>query len=286
MTTGKFHGWIGNLFVGVRRLVVWVRSIREFNIALLGKWCWWLLAERETLWFKVLSARYGVEGGRLLSGGRESSLWWRDIHDLCREEWFSDHVSRSVGDGKTTCFWTDVWLGRVSFSVRYSRLYDLTVLKGELVFQLSQLGWGENGGAWSWRRRLFAWEEELVRELILLLGNVTLQVNKVDRWLWNLENSKSFTVRSAYNYLTAQIPTDTLVPVASLWHKDIPLKVVLFAWHLFRDRLPTKDNLFRRGVIDQNSLECAAVCGSVESSAHLFAMFLALSGILFITGWV
>ena len=44
---------------------------------------------------------------------------------------------------------------------------------------------------------------------------------------------------------------------------------MLFAWRLFWDRLPTKDNLFCCGVLDQNSLECVAGCGSVESSVHL-----------------
>jgi len=55
-----------------------------------------------------------------------------------------------------------------------------------------------------------------------------------------------------------------------LWNKDVPLKVVLFAWRLFRERLPTKDNLLYRGVIDQDSRMCVADCGSVESSQHLF----------------
>jgi len=86
----------------------------------------------------------------------------------------------------------------------------------------------------------------------------------------DLETSKVFSVRSVYKFLTAQPPTATPMPVSSLWHKDVPLKVVMFAWRLFWDRLPTKDNLFRRGVLDQNSLECVAGCGSVESSAHLF----------------
>ena len=33
-----------------------VRRIREFNYALLGKWCWSLLVDRESLWFSVLTA--------------------------------------------------------------------------------------------------------------------------------------------------------------------------------------------------------------------------------------
>jgi len=106
--------------------------------------------------------------------------------------------------------------------------------------------------------------------LILLLHNVTLQVNKDDRWLWTLETSKVFSVHSVYNFLTTQLPLVTSVLVSSLWHKDVPLKVGLLVWRLFRDRLPTKDNLFRRGVLDQNSLDCIAGCRSVESSAHLF----------------
>ncbi|RHN56578.1 putative reverse transcriptase zinc-binding domain-containing protein [Medicago truncatula] len=135
---------------------------------------------------------------------------------------------------------------------------------------MCHLGWGVGGEAWTWRRRLFVWEEGLFGDLILLLQNVNLQVAKVDKWLWTLESSGVFTVRSAYNYLTLQPPLVLSVDACFLWHRDIPLKVVLFAWRLFRDRLPTKDNLFRRGVINQTSRLCVAGCGSLETSNHLF----------------
>lgn len=49
----------------------------------------------------------------------------------------------------------------------------------------------------------------------------------------------------------------------------IPLKIVFFAWHLFRDRLPTKDNLFRRGVIGADLRMCVFGYGSLETSSHL-----------------
>jgi len=45
--------------------------------------------------------------------------------------------------------------------------------------------------------------------------------------------------------------------------------VVLFAWRLFRDRLPTKDNLCRRHVIDIEAQSCVGRCGAVETSSHL-----------------
>jgi hypothetical protein len=74
----------------------------------------------------------------------------------------------------------------------------------------------------------------------------------------------------AYRFLTVQHIDTSSVASTSLWNKDIPLKVVLFAWRLFRDRLPTKDNLFRRGVIDHDSRMCASGCGYLENSSHLF----------------
>jgi len=158
-----------------------VRRIREFNCALLEKWCWRLLVDRDNLWFRVLSARYSVKDGRLCEGGRDVSVWWRDICTLRAHGWFHGHVSRSVGDDKNTLFGTDVWVGGVSLRDRFNRLYDLSMLKEKSVFSMCTLGWGNEGATWSWRRRLFAWEEGLVGELRLLLQNVTLQVTKEDR---------------------------------------------------------------------------------------------------------
>ncbi|MCI43266.1 putative non-LTR retroelement reverse transcriptase, partial [Trifolium medium] len=59
-----------------------VRQLREFNIALLCKWCWRMLVDRGELWFRVLATRYGVERGRLREGGRKGSSWWREIVNI------------------------------------------------------------------------------------------------------------------------------------------------------------------------------------------------------------
>ena len=65
-----------------------------------------------------------------------------------REEgWFNSHVRRSVGDGKNTLFWTDVWVGGVSLRDRFNKLFDSSMLKGESVFAMCNLGWGKDGGA-------------------------------------------------------------------------------------------------------------------------------------------
>jgi len=55
------------------------------------------------------------------------------------------------------------------------------VFKGESVFDMYRRGRGLGGDAWSWRRQLFVWEEEILGELTLLLQSVNLQVDREDR---------------------------------------------------------------------------------------------------------
>lgn len=117
---------------------------------------------------------------------------------------------------------------------------------------------------------MFAWEEESVGELRLLLQNVSLQIYKKDIWKWNADPSSCYTVQSAYNTFIAQVYVDNVVATPSFWHKDVPLKVVLFVWRLFRDRLPTKVNLHRRHVLDFDAQICVGGCGLIQTSNHLF----------------
>jgi len=107
-----------------------VRQLKEFNLALLGKWCWRMLVDRGGLWFRVLVARYGEEAGRLEVGGRSVSTWWREIakiRDGVDSEvggWFADSVYKKVGNGSNTLFWHNRWLGNVPLCRRFSRLFD------------------------------------------------------------------------------------------------------------------------------------------------------------------
>lgn len=46
---------------------------------MLGKWCCRLLVDIDSLWYRVLLARYGRVHGRLEDGGRSCSMWWKAI---------------------------------------------------------------------------------------------------------------------------------------------------------------------------------------------------------------
>ncbi|XP_024626870.1 uncharacterized protein [Medicago truncatula] len=212
-----------------------VRRLQEFNIALLGKWCWRCLMDREGLWFKVLSSRYGEHRGRLREGGATGSAWWREI------------VKIQNGIGVEGGSWFE----------------DLSIHKDLSVGEMHALGWGEDGEAWRWRRRLLAWEEELVVEIRNLITNVTLQETEPEVWLWrpNIGDVDQMLMRQ-------EMHNHNVISDAP-WHKSVPLKVYICAWRLFRNRWPTKDNLVRRGVITNDTQLCVTGCGKNETIDHL-----------------
>jgi len=134
---------------------------------------------------------------------------------------------------------------------------------------MNRLGWAVGGMAWVWRRRLLAWEEDSVRECSLLLHNVVLQVNVSDNWRWLLDPVRGYIVWAAYRFITSSEQVDRSL-VDDVWHRYIPAKVSLFVWRLLRNRLPTRDNLSRRRIIQGNDAICVYGCGGLESVTHLF----------------
>jgi len=53
-------------------------------------------------------------------------------------------------------------LGDSPLCVQYSRLFDLAVNKSISVAAICDLGWEKGREAWQWRRRLWAWEGDLL----------------------------------------------------------------------------------------------------------------------------
>lgn len=81
---------------------------------------------------------------------------------------------------------------------------------------------------------------------MLLLLTVVLQVNINDVWSWSLDSIAGYTVRWAYHSLMSEMTVMPNAPSVSthvIWRKDVSFKVSVFAWKLFRDRLPTYQHL-------------------------------------------
>jgi len=144
--------------------------------------------------------------------------------------WFDDNVRRFVGDGCTTLFWFDNWVGERPLRLQFPRLFDLAIIKEYTVEKVERLGWEVGGGGWEWRRQLLAWGEESVRECFEELHNIVLQVDVTDKWRWLLDHVHGYSVRESYRFITnsgAQVDRSL---VNDVWHRLIPEKVSLLVW--------------------------------------------------------
>ncbi|GJY05030.1 RNA-directed DNA polymerase, eukaryota [Tanacetum coccineum] len=109
-------------------------------------------------------------------------------------------------------------------------------------------------------------ESQQLDQLLVVLDSIILS-NMEDRWFWDLNGDGVFQVKDVRNLLD-----ETFLPkvdVPTRWIKSIPIKVNVFAWKLFLDRLPTRSNLARRNV-NVPSLECPLCSHATEDSSHLF----------------
>jgi len=54
--------------------------------------------------------------------------------------WFEESISKSVGNGFNTFFWSDFWVGSMKLRERFRRLYDLSIHKDNTMGKMSVMG--------------------------------------------------------------------------------------------------------------------------------------------------
>nr|GEX80139.1 RNA-directed DNA polymerase, eukaryota [Tanacetum cinerariifolium] len=168
----------------------------------------------------------------------QSSIWCsilREMQVLISKGFdFVSHCKKRVGDGHNTRFWYDSWVFDQPLRVRFPRLFALETDKES------------------------TWDD-----LNFVSSSVTLSASK-DRWICDLNGDGVFRVKEVRN-----IFDDIFLPStadATRWVKYIPIKINVFAWRARLDRLPTRSNLVRRGVVLDSSL--CPLCGLVPEDIH------------------
>jgi hypothetical protein len=120
------------------------------------------------------------------------------------------------------------------------------------------------------------WEEELFSQLMDLLQHKELTRDD-DSWFCEIGADGGFAVKDGYCFLSKNfLPgpdwnMDLGCAVKNVWKSLAPSKIVIFSWQLLLQKLPTRANLSRRGVLQPPSdLLCAWCHSEVETEAHLF----------------
>nr|GEX28870.1 RNA-directed DNA polymerase, eukaryota, reverse transcriptase zinc-binding domain protein [Tanacetum cinerariifolium] len=245
-----------------------VSSFYALNRALLFKWVWRYLSHDNSLWSRVISAIHGLNG-QVLSAAFNST--WSSIinevnslKDKCVD--LITHCKIKVGKGTCTSFWNDIWIGDSLLKLSFPRLYALEEKK-----HISVADKMRTSISFSFRRPVRGGVESQQHDHLS------------DRWFWDLNGDGVFRVKDVRILLDDAFLSKMEVPTR--WIKSIPIKVNVFAWKLFLDRLPTRSNLARRNV-SIPSLACPLCDHALEDSSHLFfGCFMAKYVQKLICGW-
>ncbi|GKU89472.1 hypothetical protein SLEP1_g3604 [Rubroshorea leprosula] len=131
------------------------------------------------------------------------------------------------------------------------------------------------GDKWSWklewRRGRIGREKDEEEALWEKLGNLQLKKGVEDHWRWLHDSDGSYMVKKAYLAPSEGILEEQLCKV--IWCRLVPSKVSFFGWRLCLDKLPTKWNIRKRGVLlQEEELMCVLCHNMIEEANHLFSM--------------
>lgn len=158
---------------------------------------------------------------------------------------FAVSVATTLGDGRTTLFWTDKW-------VHGQAIADLAPALMQFV---RRRGWRHRTVCEAMHEG--AWERDIIGGLSVLatwqmlqlcdiIGQTALDPSQPDKHTWLPSQSGEFSSKSAYERLF--VGGIEFEPHKRLWRSWAPLKAKLFLWLAYWNRCWTADRLQRRGL--------------------------------------
>ncbi|XP_058742316.1 uncharacterized protein LOC131614778 [Vicia villosa] len=110
--------------------------------------------------------------------------------------------------------------------------------------------------------------------LIELLTNIRPIAEVKDKLLWWSNQDGVFNVKSCYNLfrdrdLEDVVETQTKLALKRIWKTNIPSRLKVFGWKVALNRLPTKDQLVKRGIIRNEQELCVFCDEKAEDLDHL-----------------
>ncbi|XP_058768559.1 uncharacterized protein LOC131642300 [Vicia villosa] len=271
-----------------------VRDVREMNKALLLKWKSRILHDNEAIWHRFFKVRYACPKIRIQDVGdafhrSDDSIWWRDmcmnnLLDNIIDNGFSGCFNCSCKNGMDVLFWLNKWLGEQPLCMEFPDLYELSNWKHCTVAEVlvrtgGSVRW-DFGGLFSagsthgFSNTTAAASSPNWTRFCDRIRGFTPSENGCDTFSWSLDEDKDFTVASITHAIDSakSFAWDyhLINSLKVMWDLKLLPKIKVFAWRFFIDRLPTREQLLKRGVDNVSSPDCVMCRSSFESSSHLF----------------
>jgi len=166
-----------------------------------------------------------------------------------------------VGNGKHCKFWDDCWLNNVPLKLLYDDLYKMAREPACFVADC----WED--GAWviDFKRCLSIQEYDRWLGLLENLNDIALTDNKADSAIWALDNKQQYSTKCLCRFITDGGVSSTAA--GCIWRSKVPLKIKVFLWQMFNNKLPVGQSLIKRGWKGNGN---CCVCGVGESVDHIF----------------
>ncbi|KAM1294906.1 hypothetical protein ACFX1Q_015702 [Malus domestica] len=246
------------------------RGFKEFNDALLAKQCWRLIQDPDSLWAKILKARYFPNGSFLdaIRGGR-ASWGWSSL--LVGREVLLQGAHWQIMNGRTTRVWMDMWIP----SIPEGHPLPISAVPVSRNLRVGTLI-SDSSGTWDLDfLQPFISPEDFSAILDTCIGDPLLE----DRLVWPGTRNGIYTVKSGYHWKKAcSMPftgrgTSSSYLIHSkvwkaIWKLATPPKIRNFMWRALHRALATMDVLFIRRC--SPSPLCPICHAQEESVEHLF----------------
>lgn len=235
-----------------------IENLEVKNKCLLSKWLYRLSTESEGTWIQIIQNKYlNSKTLAQVTARPNDSSFWKGLMKIKMK--FYQRVKFIVGNGASTRFWEDTWLGDTPLALQYPMLYNIVQRKEDYVSTILQ----STPLNIQFRRALVGARWDAWLHLVERIMQVHL-AEQSDSIRWILTKNGVFSVKSMYSHL---INTGILPTSVPIWRIKVPLRIKIFMWFIHKGVILTKDNLLKRSWRGRPN---CCYCEQNETIKHLF----------------
>ncbi|RVW96406.1 putative ribonuclease H protein [Vitis vinifera] len=156
-----------------------LRKLAMSNKALLDKWIWRYVCDKDNLWKQVIKVKYGQEGlgwrPKKANGAVGVGVWkeiWKESN------WCWDNMIFQAGKGTKIRFWTNVWCTDIVLSHCFPHLFVMAVQRSSTIEEMWDQNSGQGGSNLNFLRDFNDWELDMVGDLLHMLRGHRLSLEE------------------------------------------------------------------------------------------------------------